>query len=372
MSLEATATQEAAPQDWEGVQILSFGRPATVHKVYLSNMSVQDKANEIRLFDQQGEDIGRISVLAPYSNGPVTVDVNTAEIGRMEISLAEGVSVLDIEYSQKKPEVRSEPTVVAPEYFVGMNENEAFGQAEKSFELSNSQLPTSAVVRCDGSGEAVVQYRNSEGKGCGTMDSKKSESVTVCFTPGTMIATPRGERPVEQLKAGDKIITRDNGIQEIRWIGGRPLSWNDLAASPFLQPILVKAGSLGNGLPERDMHLSPNHRILVSNDKTALYFDEREVLIAAKHMVNGDTIKQVESAGTAYIHFMFDHHEVVLSNGSWTESFQPGDSSLKGMGNAQREEIYGLFPELQTQEGMVAYQSARKTLKAQEARMIAH
>ena len=118
------------------------------------------------------------------------------------------------------------------------------------------------------------------------------------------------------------------------------------------------------------MYLSPNHRVLVSNDKTALHFDEREVLVAAKHMVNGDTIKQVESAGTAYIHFMFDHHEVVLSNGAWTESFQPADSSLKGMGNAQREEIYALFPELQTHEGMVAYQSARKTLKAQEASLI--
>jgi Ca2+-binding RTX toxin-like protein len=204
----------------------------------------------------------------------------------------------------------------------------------------------------------------------GTMTFSEIENVIPCFTPGTSIATPKGERLVEELKVGDKVITRDNGIQEIRWLGAKDMDWKQLALNPHLKPILVRAGSLGNGLPERDMMVSPNHRLLVANDKTALYFEENEVLAAAKHLVNNRGIHEVETMGTQYIHFMFDNHEVVLSNGAWTESFQPGDYTLEGIGNAQRNEILELFPELKTAQGIEAYQSARRTLKKHEARLL--
>ncbi|OIQ75102.1 hypothetical protein GALL_432310 [mine drainage metagenome] len=202
------------------------------------------------------------------------------------------------------------------------------------------------------------------------MDFQNIECVVPCFTPGTLIATPKGERPVEDLKAGDRIITRDNGIQEIRWVGKKAMDWKALAANPHLKPILIQKGALGNGLPESDMLVSPNHRVLVANERTALYFDEHEVLVAAKHLINNRGVHEVASIGTAYIHFMFDHHEVVLSNGAWTESFQPGDYTLKGMGNAQRNEIYDLFPDLKTVEGLETYGSARKTLKRHEAMLL--
>ncbi|MGJ8610412.1 MAG: Hint domain-containing protein, partial [Octadecabacter sp.] len=203
-----------------------------------------------------------------------------------------------------------------------------------------------------------------------TMTFEEIENVIPCFTPGTTIATPKGERLVEELREGDRIITRDNGIQEIRWMGRKEMSAKQLIASPHLKPILVRAGSLGNGLPERDMLVSPNHRMLVASDKTQLYFEEREVLAAAKHLVGSQGIHAVDVMGTAYIHFMFDQHEVVLSNGAWTESFQPGDYSLKGIGNAQRNEIFELFPELQEKQGLEGYQSARRALKKHEAKLL--
>ncbi len=203
-----------------------------------------------------------------------------------------------------------------------------------------------------------------------TMTFEEIENVIPCFTPGTTIATPRGERLVEELQEGDRIITRDNGIQEIRWVGHKQMKGTDLVRNPHLKPVLVKAGSLGNGLPERDMLVSPNHRMLVANDKTQLYFEEREVLAAAKHLVGTPGIHNVDVMNTTYIHFMFDRHEVVLSNGAWTESFQPGDYSLKGIGNSQRNEIFELFPELKSQEGLKDYHAARKSLKKHEARLL--
>ncbi len=204
----------------------------------------------------------------------------------------------------------------------------------------------------------------------GTLTFKNIENVIPCFTPGTMIATPRGEVAVENLRVGDRIITRDNGMQEIRWLGRRELSWKDLASAPHLKPVLIRQGALGNGLPERDMLVSPNHRLLVANDRTALYFDEHEVLVAAKHLVAGKGVHSVDAAGATYLHFMCDRHEVVLSNGAWTESFQPGDYTLKGMGNSQRSEIYDLFPDLKTTAGLESYAAARRTLKRHEALLI--
>ncbi|WP_318843216.1 Hint domain-containing protein [Gemmobacter serpentinus] len=216
----------------------------------------------------------------------------------------------------------------------------------------------------------VVDFLDRDGNVTGTLTFTNIENVIPCFTPGTLIATPRGEIPVEQLQAGDRVITRDNGIQQIRWVGRKDLTWADLSLNPHLKPILIRQGSLGNGLPERDMMVSPNHRVLVANDRTALYFDEHEVLVAAKHLVAGRGIHEVDSMGTSYLHFMFDRHEVVLSNGAWTESFQPGDYTLKGMGNAQRNEIFELFPDLKTEEGRESYGAARRTLKKHEAKLL--
>jgi hypothetical protein len=182
-----------------------------------------------------------------------------------------------------------------------------------------------------------------------------------CFTPGSRIATHRGELPIESLSAGDRVITRDNGIQTIRWVGKTQMFLQDFQAEPHLLPVFIRQGALGKGLPERDMMVSPNHRILVANERTSIRFAEREVLVAAKHLVS-QGVHTVQSSGTTYIHFMCDRHEVVLCDGVWTESFQPEDHSMKGLGNAQRLEIFELFPELKTETGRAAYGSARHTL----------
>ena len=220
--------------------------------------------------------------------------------------------------------------------------------------------------------DGIVHFLDAGGAETGTVAFQGIELVVPCFTPGTLIATPMGERRVEDLRAGDRVITRDNGIQEIRWAGRRDLSGADLARSTHLNPVRIRAGALGNGLPERDMQVSPNHRLLVANDKTALYFDDREVLAAAKDLTALDGIDTVRVREVAYLHFMFDQHEVVLSDGAWTESFQPGDLTLAGMDDDQRDEIFELFPEFRTREGVKAYSAARRSLKRHEARLLTH
>lgn len=203
------------------------------------------------------------------------------------------------------------------------------------------------------------------------IDYSEIENVVICFTPGTKIATPKGEIAVEALQPGDKVFTRDNGIQEIVWAGHRTLSADELVQSPDLQPVLVRAGSLGPSVPEQDLLLSPNHRLLINSQRAALHFEDNEVFAAAKHMTTSDGVDSVQTHGVTYIHLMFARHEVILSNGAWTESFQPGDHALKGVGAAQRNEIYRLFPDLaELDTAEAGFGAARRVLKRHEAAIL--
>lgn len=200
-------------------------------------------------------------------------------------------------------------------------------------------------------------------------DAEQAKTVP-CFTPGTMIATPTGLRAVESLVVGDRILTRDNGIREISWLSHKPVTQAQLTASPQIRPVLFKAGCLSKGLPDRNMLVSPQHRMLVVSDRAKQIFRQKEVFVPAKHMTQMLGVDVVQVPETTYIHFMFNRHEVVLANGSWTESFQPNDFSLKAVDKEQRVELLALFPELATSEGQSAFRSARRVLKKMESMLL--
>lgn len=175
-----------------------------------------------------------------------------------------------------------------------------------------------------------------------------------CFVQGTLIATPKGEKPIEYLKPGDLVLTRDNGVQDIRWIGSRHIGWNTLQSNPHIKPVVIRWGALDWGAPANDLFVSPNHRILVRDE------NGDEVLAAAKQLVGNDGIEEVDAMGVTYFHMMFERHEVILSDGMWTESFQPSDYALGTVGNEARAEILALFPELRTEKGIADYTPARR------------
>jgi hypothetical protein len=203
----------------------------------------------------------------------------------------------------------------------------------------------------------------------GTIQFDDIERVIICFTPGTLILTDRGERPVEDLVAGDLVMTRDNGLQPLRWVGQRHLTQGQLIADPDLQPVRIAKGALKGEGPVRSMLVSPQHRVLVTGARAELLFGTDEVLVPAKHLVGqADVTRALPEEGVTYIHILFDRHEIVQSDGIWTESFQPAERSLNAMEAAVRDEILKLFPELAADTG--AYDSARLSLKAHEARVL--
>lgn len=167
-------------------------------------------------------------------------------------------------------------------------------------------------------------------------------------------------------------MTRDNGLQEVCWIGRRSFDHAQLATHAHLKPILLTRGSLGVGLPERDMLVSPNHRFLVASTRTMLHFENHEALVAAKHLIDFRTIRPVSPLGVTYIHFTCDRHEVVLANGCWAESFHPWDQTLNGMGNAQRSELCEVFPDIAVLAGARPRSMTRRSRIPETSEQVRH
>lgn len=226
---------------------------------------------------------------------------------------------------------------------------------------------TASSVTQTGAESGFVEFFDTNGNVSRVVNYSEIEQVVICFTPGTYLAIMRGEVAVENLREGGKIFTRDNGIQTLAWAGKRDLNARELADRPEFNPVHIRKGALGNNAPEHDMVVSPNHRMLITSNIAEVLFGEREVLVAAKHLISLDGVDQIVTQNVQYIHLMFEKHEIVLANGAWTESFQPGDHSLKGIASAQRCEIIALFPELKTVAGMDNYGAARRSLKKHEA-----
>ncbi|SNS14734.1 Hint domain-containing protein [Antarctobacter heliothermus] len=225
-----------------------------------------------------------------------------------------------------------------------------------------------AVVTMTGAESGTVEWADGS-----TLSFSEIENVnyTPCFTPGTMIKTTSGEVDAVAITRGDRVLTRDNGYKRVLWTGTKTLSGADLAAYPDLRPIRILAGALGRGVPERDMLVSPQHRVVMGGATVELLFGEDEVLVAASHLVGRTGItRECPRDGITYVHFMFNAHELVMSDGAWTESFQPGDQSLAGLDTAQRKELLTLFPELSNAPGRDAYTAARASLKADQARIL--
>ncbi len=182
----------------------------------------------------------------------------------------------------------------------------------------------------------------------------------VCFAAGTLIATPGGRRPVETLGVGDLVLTLDHGEQPIRWIGSRTFVKQELERNPKLYPVRISKGALGNGLPEQDLLVSPQHRLLLRSRIVRRMFDCEEVLVAAKKLVNYPGICiDTDVSEVTYVHFLCDRHEVVDAEGALAESLYLGAEARNMLGREALDEICAIFPDLAFQsEEQVVFRDA--------------
>lgn len=182
-----------------------------------------------------------------------------------------------------------------------------------------------------------------------------------CFTPGTMILTDTGPRSVETLVVGDQLLTMDKGYQPIRWIGQR-----EIFGLASFAPVTIAKEALGNN---RAMQVSPQHRILVTDARAELWFGSSQVLVAAKHLVNGSTITQAAQDTVTYIHLALDDHQIIFADGLASETLLLGPMGLAAMDRGQRAELLALFPEIRDPSWYAS--AARPCLSRREALLLA-
>ena len=190
----------------------------------------------------------------------------------------------------------------------------------------------------------------------------------ICFTPGTVLETPEGVKPVETLVAGDMVVTKDGGAQPIVWAGHRNVSGARLYAMPDLRPVRIREGALGDGRPSSDLIVSPDHKMLVTGDAAQSLWGEPEVLVAARDLIDGQRIaRDLAAKSVTYYHLMLEEHHVLVANGVETESFHPGVAALDALEEDQRERLYDVLPDLQDNPDCYGPTSRRALTKAEAA-----
>jgi Hint domain len=167
-------------------------------------------------------------------------------------------------------------------------------------------------------------------------DSNVGTNITlepVCYLRGTRILTPTGEVLVESLQRGDRVVTRFGGLQEIKWIGRQSYCGAAVCDNREHMPVRLRAGSLGEGLPARDLYVSPGHSMLIG-----------DTLVLAKSLVNGITITQSECPEKIdYFQIELAGHDCVIAEGTWSETYADWEEGRTLFHNAA--EFHALFPD---------------------------
>jgi hypothetical protein len=157
-------------------------------------------------------------------------------------------------------------------------------------------------------------------------------TLVPCFATGTRIATPQGEVAVETLRPGNEVLTVMGEALPIIWVGQRLIDCASHPEPERVRPICIQAHAFAQGAPHRDLLLSPDHAILAQG-----------VLIPAKQLVNGTTIRQLDSLTVTYHHIELPRHAVIISEGLPTESYlDTGDRTSLGIGQAVPRERHAL------------------------------
>jgi hypothetical protein len=159
-----------------------------------------------------------------------------------------------------------------------------------------------------------------------------------CFAEDTLIETADGSVPVQQIHVGQKVWTRDNGLQPVLWIGS-----TSVPATGRFAPVVFAPNTLGN---PRELVVSQQHRIMIDTSVAELLFGAPRALVAAKFLCGMEGVSIREGGHVNYWHVMFDQHQIVRSESVLSESFFVTSNSIGALDHSQRAEILSLFPEL--------------------------
>ena len=173
-----------------------------------------------------------------------------------------------------------------------------------------------------------------------TIAADRYQTNFVCFSQGTRILTETGPRPVETLRPGDRLVTKDHGLQPLRWVGSWVSGIGAQLRHPKSRPVQFSRGSLAPGIPARNLVLSPQHRVLLASKITNRMFGCYEVLAAARALAQAqfDTIHTIVRP-VRYFHLLLDRHEILFAEGAAVESLFLGPETEKVMDTSVLDDL---------------------------------
>ena len=207
------------------------------------------------------------------------------------------------------------------------------------------------LIRCSGKASALASVLPWT---CGGEYPSRGADLTedlAAFARGTLIDTPDGPRPVEELAAGDAVTTLANGSRPLRWVGRRRVEPVEMLAHPGLRPVVFTPGTVGNA---RALSVSPQQRMLIDDWRAEVFFGEDRVLVDDQ-----SACLVLPSGGVEYVLLLCDRHEVILAEGALSESFHPGSTGLAALDPAQRAEVAAIIPEEALQRRRAAFPIVR-------------
>lgn len=166
-----------------------------------------------------------------------------------------------------------------------------------------------------------------------------TELICVSFAAGTRITLPDGRQErIEALGPGQPVLTRDHGPQPVRWIGRATLR-----AKGAFAPVVVRPGVLGN---DAELIVSPHHRLFIYQRGSDRVGGVAEILVQAKHLVDGDLIQRREGGFVDYFSLVFDRHEIVFAEGIAAESLMVNEATVAQLPPEIAEDLRHRFPGL--------------------------
>lgn len=249
-------------------------------------------------------------------------------VGSSDNLLSDGF--IDTPGDGSNPSTGNNDQVLTEDIEINDEDFDAGDQVELEFAFTTTTGETFYIVRIDGENVGITgPTLPVPGTTYEVASSSDGPELPVddipCFVDGAMITTPSGLVPIESLNVGDLVFTLDHGAQPITWIGTRTITPLEVMFFPALRPVVISVGALGGARPDQPLFLSPNHRVMVRDPQVEFYFAESEVLVPAKHLVNGTTIRLAPvPAPICYRHLLLEHHEILVVNGLPAESLYPG------------------------------------------------
>ena len=166
-----------------------------------------------------------------------------------------------------------------------------------------------------------------------------TDLVCSAFSRGTNIALADGRQvPIETLQPGDRVLTRDHGPQPLRWVGRATLR-----ALGSFAPVVITAGALGNS---GDLVVGQHHRLFLYQHSQDRLVHTAELLVQAKHLVDGERVFLRQGGYVDYFSLIFDNHEIVYAEGIPAESLMVNEATLSLLPDTLAEQVKARFPGL--------------------------